>query len=87
MLAKVKKFVCAGAVIVTQKNSSQWSEDDLWNGFPEETSSAYFFKNDDSTGQAYRKQFKFNVINLLFMNLYGPKDIFNLKQSNIIHYN
>ena len=35
-------------------------------------------------GQAYRKQFKFNVINLLFMNLYGPKDNFNLKQSHVI---
>ena len=42
-----------------------------------------FQKNDDSTRSAYRKQFKF-TLNLLFMNLYGPKDNFNLKQSHVI---
>ncbi len=87
MLAKVKKFVCAGTVdSYPKKIAPPWSEDDLWNGFPEETSSAYAFSKKMMIvqGQAYRKQFKFNVINLLFMNLYGPKDNFNLKQSHVI---
>ena len=87
MLSKVKKFVCAGTVdSYPKKITPPWSENDLWNGFPEETSSAYAFSKKMMIvqGQAYRKQFNFNVINLLFMNLYGPKDNFDLKQSHVI---
>ena len=59
---------------------------DFWNGFPEESSAAYAFSKKMMViqGYAYRKQFNFKTINLLFMNLYGPKDNFNLDRSHVI---
>lgn len=87
MKSKIKKFVCAGTVDSYPKNiSPPWSESDFWRGFPEETSAAYAFSKKMMViqGYAYRKQFNFKTINLLFMNLYGPKDNFNLNQSHVI---
>jgi GDP-L-fucose synthase len=87
MKSKIKKFVCAGTVDSYPKNiSPPWSESDFWNGFPEESSAAYAFSKKMMViqGYAYRKQFNFKTINLLFMNLYGPKDNFNLDRSHVI---
>ena len=87
MLNNVSKFISAGTVdCYPKKKKVPWSEDDLWSGYPEETSAAYAFSKKMLLvqGYAYRQQYSFNAVHLLFMNLYGPNDQFDSKKSHVI---
>ena len=87
MLNNVKKFISAGTVdCYPKKTNFPLKEKFIWDGYPEETSAAYAFSKKMMIvqGQAYKKQFKFNSKHLLLMNLYGPGDNFNLKNSHVI---
>lgn len=84
---KVKKFVSIGTVCAYPKFTPvPFKEDDLWNGYPEETNAPYGIAKKMLLvqGQSYRQQYGFNVIYLLPVNLYGPKDKFDPKQSHVI---
>nr|MBA2647769.1 NAD-dependent epimerase/dehydratase family protein [Pyrinomonadaceae bacterium] len=61
-------------------------EDDLWNGYPEETNAPYGLAKKMMLvqAQAYRAQYGFNAIYLLPVNLYGPRDNFDLETSHVI---
>jgi GDP-L-fucose synthase len=61
-------------------------EDDLWDGYPEETNAAYGLAKKMLLvqGQAYRQQYGFNAIHLLPVNLYGPEDNFDPETSHVI---
>ena len=61
-------------------------EDDLWNGYPEETNAPYGLAKKMLLvqGQAYRQQYGFNSIHLLPVNLYGPRDNFDPASSHVI---
>jgi GDP-L-fucose synthase len=63
-----------------------FKEDDLWNGYPEETNAPYGLAKKMMLVQAqtYRQQYGFNAIYLLPVNLYGPRDNFNLQTSHVI---
>ncbi|MFC1904356.1 GDP-L-fucose synthase family protein [Chloroflexota bacterium] len=86
-LAKVQKFVALGTVCCYPKFAPvPFKEDDLWNGYPEETNAAYGLAKKMLLvqSQAYRKQYGFNSIFLLPVNLYGPGDNFDPKSSHVI---
>jgi GDP-L-fucose synthase len=61
-------------------------EDDLWNGYPEETNAAYGLAKKMLLvqAQAYRQQYGFNAVYLLPVNLYGPRDSFDPARSHVI---
>jgi GDP-L-fucose synthase len=61
-------------------------EEDLWNGYPEETNAAYGLAKKMLLvqGQAYRQQYGFNAIHILPVNLYGPGDNFDPRSSHVI---
>jgi GDP-L-fucose synthase len=61
-------------------------EDDLWNGYPEETNAPYGVAKKSLLvgGQAYRQQYGVNVVHLLPVNLYGPRDSFDLENAHVI---
>jgi len=83
----VEKFVQIGTVCEYPKHTkTPFVEEDLWNGFPEQTNSAYGIAKKSLLvmGQAYRQQYGFNVIHLLPVNLYGPGDNFSPKSSHVI---
>ncbi len=83
----VKKFVAIGTVCAYPKFTSvPFCEDDLWNGYPEETNAPYGLAKKMMLVQAqsYRQQYGFNAIFLLPANLYGPGDNFDLKTSHVI---
>ena len=63
-----------------------FKEDDLWNGYPEETNAPYGIAKKAMLvqSQAYREQYGFNSIFLLPVNLYGPRDNFDLQSSHVI---
>jgi GDP-L-fucose synthase len=63
-----------------------FKEDDLWNGYPEDTNAAYGLAKRMLLvqGQAYRQQYEFNAIYLLPVNLYGPGDNFDPRSSHVI---
>ena len=63
-----------------------FSEDELWNGYPEETNAPYGIAKKALLvqAQAYRQQYGFNAIYLLPVNLYGPRDNFNPESSHVI---
>ena len=63
-----------------------FKEDDLWNGYPEETNAPYGLAKKMMLVQAqsYREQYGFNAIYLLPVNLYGPRDNFDLQTSHVI---
>lgn len=85
--AGVKKFVSIGTVCAYPKFTPvPFKEEDLWDGYPEETNAAYGLAKKMLLvqGQAYRKQYGFNAIYLLPVNLYGPGDNFNPKSSHVI---
>jgi GDP-L-fucose synthase len=85
--ANVEKFVQIGTICEYPKFTPvPFSEKDLWNGFPEETNSAYGVSKKSLLvmGQAYRQQYNFNVIHLLPVNLYGPNDNFKEDSSHVI---
>jgi len=84
---KVKKFVGIGSVCAYPKFAPiPFKEDDLWNGFPEETNATYGLAKKMALvqGQSYRQEFGFNAIHLLMINLYGPGDSVDLENSHVI---
>jgi GDP-L-fucose synthase len=86
-LAGVRKFVGIGTVCAYPKFTPvPFREDDLWNGYPEETNAPYGLAKKMLLvqGQAYRQQYGFNAIFLLPVNLYGPGDNFNPRSSHVI---
>ena len=83
----VKKFVAVGTVCAYPKFTPvPFREDDLWNGYPEETNAPYGLAKKMMLvqAQAYRAQYGFNAIYLLPVNLYGPRDNFDLESSHVI---
>lgn len=85
--AGVQKFVCVGTICAYPKFTPvPFQEDDLWNGYPEETNAPYGIAKKALLVQlqAYRQQYGFNGIYLLPVNLYGPEDNFNPKSSHVI---
>ena len=87
MISGVKNMLCAGTVdSYPKKIPIPWKEKNYWDGFPEPTSSAYAFSKKMMVvqGEAYKKQYNFNTTHLLFMNLYGPRDNYNLRESHVI---
>jgi GDP-L-fucose synthase len=86
-LAGVDKFVTIGTVCSYPKFTPvPFHEDDLWNGYPEETNAPYGLAKKMLLvqGQAYRQQYGFNVIHLIPVNLYGPGDNFDPRSSHVI---
>jgi len=85
--AGVEKFVALGTVCSYPKFASiPFSEDSLWNGYPEETNSAYGLSKKMLIvqSQAYREQYNFKSIVLIPTNLYGPKDDLEPTTSHVI---
>lgn len=83
----VKKFVSVGTVCAYPKFTPvPFREDDLWNGYPEETNAPYGLAKKMLLvqGQAYRQQYGMSSIYLLPCNLYGPGDNFNPETSHVI---
>ena len=83
----VKKFVATGTICAYPKFTPiPFREDDLWNGYPEETNAPYGLakKMMLTQLQAYRAQYGFRGIFLLPVNLYGPRDNFDLHTSHVI---
>jgi len=86
-LAGVAKFVQIGTVCSYPKITPvPFREDDLWNGYPEETNAPYGLAKKMLLvqGQAYRAQYGFDVIHLIPVNLYGPGDNFDPASSHVI---
>jgi len=86
-LAGVEKFVVAATVCAYPKYVPlPFREDDLWNGYPEETNAPYGLAKKMLLvqAQAYREQYGFNAITLLPVNLYGPGDNFDTESSHVI---
>lgn len=83
----VKKFVAVGTVCAYPKFTPvPFREEELWNGYPEETNAPYGLAKKMLLvqAQAYRSQYGFNAIYLLPVNLYGPGDNFNPDSSHVI---
>ena len=86
-LAGVAKFVTVGTVCAYPKFTPvPFREDNLWNGYPEETNAPYGLAKKMLLvqGQAYRQQYGFDVIHLIPVNLYGPGDNFDPASSHVI---
>lgn len=83
----VEKFIAVGTVCAYPKFTPvSFREDELWNGYPEETNAPYGLAKKMMLvqTQAYREQYRFNAIYLLPVNLYGPDDNFDLETSHVI---
>jgi GDP-L-fucose synthase len=83
----VEKFVCVGTVCSYPKFTPvPFKEEDLWNGYPEETNAPYGLAKKMLLVQlqAYRQEYGFNGIYLVPVNLYGPRDNFDLETSHVI---
>jgi len=83
----VEKFVALGTICAYPKFTPvPFKEEDLWNGYPEETNAAYGLAKKMLLvqSQSYRQQYGFNSIFLLPVNLYGPGDNFDPKTSHVI---
>ncbi len=83
----VEKFVAIGTICAYPKFCPvPFKEEDLWNGYPEETNAPYGLAKKMLLvqAQAYRQQYSFNAIYLLPVNLYGPRDNFDLETSHVI---
>jgi GDP-L-fucose synthase len=86
-LAGVERFACVGTVCAYPKHApAPFKEDDLWNGYPEETNAPYGLAKKMLLVQlqAYRQQYGFDGIYLLPVNLYGPGDNFDERTSHVI---
>jgi GDP-L-fucose synthase len=86
-VAGVQKFVAIGTVCAYPKFTPvPFKEDDLWDGYPEETNAPYGLAKKMMLVQvqAYRQQYGFNGVFLLPANLYGPGDNFDLETSHVI---
>ena len=85
--AGIEKFVCVGTICAYPKFTPvPFKEDDLWNGYPEETNAPYGIAKKALLVQlqAYRQQYGFDGIYLLPVNLYGPEDNFDPRSSHVI---
>ena len=83
----VSKFVAIGTICAYPKFTPvPFKEENLWEGYPEETNAPYGLAKKMLLvqSQAYREQYDFNSIFLLPVNLYGPRDNFNLETSHVI---
>jgi GDP-L-fucose synthase len=83
----LKKFVALGTICAYPKFSPiPFKEEDIWNGYPEETNAPYGLAKKMMLvqSQAYREQYRFNSIVLFPVNLYGPRDNFDLETSHVI---
>lgn len=86
-VADVEKVVVIGTICAYPKfTPAPFREDDLWNGYPEETNAPYGLAKKLLLvqSQAYREQYGLNAIYLLPTNLYGPGDNFDLESSHVI---
>jgi GDP-L-fucose synthase len=86
-LARVPKLVAVGTICAYPKFTPvPFKEDDLWNGYPEETNAPYGLakKMMLAQAQAYRDQYGTNDVVLFPVNLYGPRDNFDLASSHVI---
>jgi GDP-L-fucose synthase len=86
-MAEVQKFVAIGTVCAYPKFAPvPFKEDDLWNGYPEETNAPYGLAKKMLLvqAQAYRTQYSLSAVYLLPVNLYGPRDNFHLETSHVI---
>ena len=85
--AGIQKFVCVGTICAYPKFTPvPFQEDNLWDGYPEETNAPYGIAKKALLVQlqAYRQQYGFNGIYLLPVNLYGPEDNFDPRSSHVI---
>ncbi|NJM88673.1 MAG: GDP-L-fucose synthase [Hydrococcus sp. RU_2_2] len=85
--AGVEKFVCVGTICAYPKFTPvPFKEDDIWEGYPEETNAPYGIAKKALLVQlqSYRQQYGFNGIYLLPVNLYGPEDNFDPRSSHVI---
>jgi GDP-L-fucose synthase len=83
----VRKFVCLGTICAYPKFAPvPFREEDLWDGYPEETNAPYGLAKKMLLvqAQAYRQEYGFNCIYLLPVNLYGPNDNFDPQTSHVI---
>ncbi|HEX7533822.1 MAG TPA: GDP-L-fucose synthase [Syntrophales bacterium] len=86
-LRKIDKFVALGTICAYPKFTPvPFKEDDIWNGYPEETNAPYGLAKKMMLvqSQAYRNQYGFNSIFILPVNLYGPGDNFDPRSSHVI---
>ena len=86
-LRKIAKFLALGTICAYPKFTPvPFKEDDLWNGYPEETNAPYGLAKKMMLvqSQSYRRQYGFNAIFLLPVNLYGPGDNFDPRSSHVI---
>ncbi|MGC2529593.1 MAG: NAD-dependent epimerase/dehydratase family protein, partial [Candidatus Acidiferrum sp.] len=86
-VAGVEKFVCAGTICSYPKFTPvPFREEEFWNGYPEETNAPYGLAKKMLLVQlqAYRQQYGFRGIYLTPVNLYGPRDNFDLESSHVI---
>ena len=87
MEEKVGKFILLGTVCAYPKHTTvPFKEEELWNGYPEETNAPYGIAKKTLTRlvEAYNEQYEFNGVNLIPVNMYGPHDHFNLTSSHVI---
>jgi GDP-L-fucose synthase len=85
--ASIPKFIALGTVCAYPKYTPvPFKEDDLWDGYPEETNAPYGLAKKMMLvqSQAYRQEYDYNSIFLLPVNLYGPRDNFNPESSHVI---
>lgn len=85
--AGVEKFVSVGTICCYPKFAPiPFKEDDVWNGYPEETNAPYGLAKKMLLvqSQAYRQQYGFNAVHLMPVNLYGPHDNFSERSSHVI---
>jgi GDP-L-fucose synthase len=83
----IEKLVAVGSICSYPKFTPvPFKEEDLWNGYPEETNAPYGLAKKMLLvqSQAYREQYGFNSIVLFPVNLYGPRDNFDLQTSHVI---
>ena len=86
-LTGVRKFVAIGTICAYPKFAPiPFKEEDIWNGYPEETNAPYGLAKKMLLvqAQAYRQQYGFPAITLFPVNLYGPRDNFDLETSHVI---
>jgi GDP-L-fucose synthase len=86
-MRRIDKFVALGTICAYPKFTPvPFKEEDLWNGYPEETNASYGLAKKMMLvqSQAYRQQYGFNSIFLLPVNLYGPGDNFDPRSSHVI---
>ncbi|HOW90923.1 MAG TPA: NAD-dependent epimerase/dehydratase family protein, partial [Anaerolineaceae bacterium] len=86
-LRGVEKFVALGTICAYPKFTPiPFREEDLWNGYPEETNAPYGLAKKMMLvqSQSYRQQYGYNSIFLMPVNLYGPRDNFNPASSHVI---